>query len=153
VLVLEEISRIAAIIRRGAVRLILTPEEYVHYWKQVNEGTSSSRSTIHFGHYKVSAMSERFAVFFARKLSFIARTGWAPSRWGIGLTVLLKKIAGIALVNKLRAILLFEADSNMFNSFVFGRRAMETARQHNLISDGQDGAWPRRLFADLSRQL
>jgi hypothetical protein len=107
-------------------------------------------------------MSERFAVFFAWKLSFIARTGWGPSRWGFGLTVLLEKIAGIALVNKLRAILLFEADSNMFNSFVFGRRAMEMARQHNLIpqeqyaerqSDGQDGAWLKRLFADLSRQL
>jgi hypothetical protein len=51
--------------------------------------------------------------------------GCAPSRWGIGLTVLLEKIAGIALVNKLRAILLFEADSNMFNSYVFGQRAME----------------------------
>lgn len=38
---------------------------------------------------------------------------------GFGLTVLLEKIAGIALVNKLRAILLFEADSNMFISFIF----------------------------------
>ena len=161
VLVLDEISRIASIIRRGDVRLILTADEYVHYWKQVNEGTSSSRQ-IHFGHYKVSALSKRFAAFFARKLSFIARTGWAPSRWGFGLTVLLEKIAGIALVNKLRAILLFEADSNMFNSFVFGRRAMEMARQHNLIpqeqyaerqSDGQDGVWLKCLFADLSRQL
>jgi hypothetical protein len=65
-------------------------------------------------------------------------------------------------VNKLRAILLFEANSNMFNSYIFGRRAMEMAREYNLIpqeqyaecqSDSQDGAWLKRLFADISRQL
>jgi hypothetical protein len=68
---------------------------------------------------------------------------------GIGLTCLLEKIAEIALVNKLHAILLFEADSNMFNSYIFGQRAMELARKHNLIppeqyaerqSDSQDRA-------------
>jgi hypothetical protein len=75
--------------------------------------------------------------------------------------VLLEKIAGLALVNKLRAILLFEADSNMFNRFVFVDRAMAMARQHNLIPEEQyaereceasDGAWSKRLLADTSRQ-
>eukprot|EP00956_Cyclotella_meneghiniana_P031203 scaffold81123_cov70-Cyclotella_meneghiniana.AAC.1 len=60
-------------------------------------------------------MYEQYAQFFAAKLSLIAQSGTPPSRWGIGMTVLLEKIAGLALVNKLRAILLFEADSNMFN--------------------------------------
>ena len=70
-------------------------------------------------------------------LPSLHKSSRAPSRWGFGLTVLLEKIAGIALVNKLRAILLFEADSNMFNSFVFVRSAMEMARQHNLIPQEQ----------------
>jgi hypothetical protein len=83
------------------------------------------RQDQNFGHCKVSAKLEHFATFFAGKSTFIARTGCAPSRWGIGLTVLLEKIAGIALVNKLRAILLSEADSNMFNCYVFDQRAME----------------------------
>jgi hypothetical protein len=74
--------------------------------------------------------------FFARKLTFIARS--TPSWWVIGLTVLLEKIAGIALVNKLHPILLFEADSNMFNSYVFGQRAMEMAWLHNLIPQEQN---------------
>lgn len=161
ILVLEEIAKITARITRGKVRLILTPEEFSHYWKAVTEATSSSRSKIHFSHYKVAGLNERYARFFAQKLSFIARTGWAPSRWGFGLTVLLEKIAGLALVNKLRAILLFEADSNMFNSFIFADRALATAREYNLIpaeqyaerqSDGQDGAWSKRLFNDISRQ-
>jgi hypothetical protein len=160
VLVLEEIARIAGIVRKGSVRLVLSLAEYVKYWKAVNERTSSSRSKAHFGHYKVSAMSECFSKFFARKLTFIGHSGWAPSiRWGIGLTCLLEKIAGIALVNKLHAILLFEADSNMFNSYIYGQRAL--AQEHNLIppkqyaerqSDGQDGAWLKRLFADTTKK-
>eukprot|EP00956_Cyclotella_meneghiniana_P032414 scaffold89146_cov64-Cyclotella_meneghiniana.AAC.5 len=107
VLVLEEISRIAGQTRRNGVNLILTPEEYVAYWKAVKERTLSSS----------------------------ARSGWAPSRWGYGLTVLLEKIAGIALVNKLRAILLLEADSNMFNSYIFGRRAMEMASARYAVTE------------------
>jgi hypothetical protein len=161
ILVLEEIGNITAKITRGKVRLTLTPDEFVKYWKAVTESTASSWSKIHFSHYKVAAMKERYAIFFAPKLSLIARSGWAPSRWGYGLTVLLEKIAGLALVEKLRAILLFEADSNMFNSYIFADRAMEVAREHNLIpteqyaekqSEAQDGAWLKRLFGDVSRQ-
>ena len=99
--------------------------------------------------------------FFAKKISFVAQTGTAPSRWGVGLNVLLEKIAGVALVNKLRAILLMEADFNMHNKFVFANRMMEVAREHNLIpeeqfaekqSDCQDGVFMKKLVTDISRQ-
>ena len=53
------------------------------------------------------------------------------------MTVLLEKIAGLALVNKLRAILLFEADSNMFNRLIFGDRMMELAREYDMIPQEQ----------------
>jgi hypothetical protein len=82
VLVLEEIARIAGIVRKGSVCLVLSPAEYVKYWKAVNKRTSSLRYKTHFGHYKVSAMSEHSSKFFARKLTFIGCSGWAPSRWG-----------------------------------------------------------------------
>ena len=45
-----------------------------------------------------------------------------------GLTVMLEKIAGLALVSKLRAILLMEADFNMHNKLIFGKRMLERAR-------------------------
>jgi hypothetical protein len=114
IIVLEEISKIAKEVTLGSTRIDVQTEEFSTYWRGVNERTSSSTSKIHFEHYKVAALRKRYAAFFARKLSFIARSGWAPSRWGNGMNVLLEKIAGIALVNKLRAILLFEVDSNMF---------------------------------------
>eukprot|EP00956_Cyclotella_meneghiniana_P008015 scaffold10676_cov49-Cyclotella_meneghiniana.AAC.6 len=120
VLVLEEISRIAEVMKAGKVSLSVSPEEFTQYWKKMKERTSSSYSKAHFGHYKVAAMYKQYAQFFATKLSIISQSGTPPSRWGIGMTVLLEKIAGLALVNKLRAILLFEADSNMFNRLIFG---------------------------------
>jgi hypothetical protein len=37
---------------------------------------------------------------------------------------MLEKIAGVCLVEKLRAIQLYEADFNCYNQFIFGRNAM-----------------------------
>lgn len=154
-LLIKDIGRIGHIVSQGSVRLS-------EYWKAIKESTSSSASKIHFGHYKVAGMNERLSSFFAKKISFIAISGCAPDRWSVGLTVLLEKIAGVALVHKLRAILLMEGDFNMHNRLIFGNRMMECAREAGLIpeeqyaekeSDGQDGAWLKRLFADISRQL
>lgn len=66
ILVLEEISRIAGLIQHGAVDLTLSGEEYSDYWRAVNERTSSSRSKVHFGHYKVIAKSKPFSTFYAK---------------------------------------------------------------------------------------
>ena len=100
----------------------------------MKERTSSSYSNAHFGHYKAAATYKRYAEFFSTKLSIIAQSGTPPSRWGIGMTVLLEKIAGLALVNKLRAILLIEADSNMINCIlIFRDRMMEQAREYDMI--------------------
>jgi hypothetical protein len=54
-----------------------------------------------------------------------------------------------------------EADFQMLNRLIFTNRAMAQARHFGLIpdkqyaerqSDGQDGAWLKQLFADISRQ-
>ena len=37
---------------------------------------------------------------------------------------MLEKVAGVALVNKLRAILLMEADFNYMNKWIFGHEAI-----------------------------
>lgn len=161
-LLLDEIGRIGKMIGRDAVRLTCTKEEFQLYWKRVSENTSSSFSGIHFGHYVTAAKNDRLASFFAKKISYIAQSGRAPSRWGSGLNVLLEKVAGVALVNKLRAILLMEADMNMHNRLIFGDRMMEVARENNLVpdeqyaekeSDSQDGVFLKRLLSDISRQL
>jgi hypothetical protein len=74
---------------------------------------------------------------------------------------MLEKIAGIALVNKLRAILLMEADFNMHNRIIFGNRMIQRAREEGLIppeifstegTTAEDGCFGKGLVCDISRQ-
>ena len=75
---------------------------------------------------------------------------------------MLEKITGVALVNKLRAILLMEADFNFHNKLIFGKRMLEVARANDVIpgeqfseqqSTAEDGSWDKILQADISRQF
>ena len=75
---------------------------------------------------------------------------------------MLEKIVGIALVNKLRAILLMEADFNFHNKLIFGKRMLDHARANGIIPSEQysekqntaeDGTFDKILQADVSRQL
>jgi hypothetical protein len=75
--------------------------------------------------------------------------------------VILEKIAGVCLVEKLRAIQLYEADYNCYNQFIFGRRAMQTLTDSKNIpeelfsqkgSTVEDAKFNKTLMADLSRQ-
>ncbi len=91
-LLIEEIGKIGFQIARGVVRLAVTPEEFREFWRQIPEKTSSSASRAHFGHYKTSSKYDWLCSFFSHKLSYVSRTGSAPARWGIGLTVLLEKL-------------------------------------------------------------
>ena len=51
--------------------------------------------------------------------------------------VMLEKIAGVALMNKLRAILLIEGDYNYFNKWVFGREAINVLYEMGYIPEDQ----------------
>jgi hypothetical protein len=50
----------------------------------------------------------------------VTRCGVPPSRWKNGLQVLLEKVSGVTLVEKLHAILLMEGDFNNYNKWIFG---------------------------------
>ena len=74
---------------------------------------------------------------------------------------MLEKNAGLALVNKLRAILLMEADFNFHNKLLFGSRMLDTARANVLIpaeqysetqSTADDGSFDKVLQGDISHQ-
>jgi hypothetical protein len=67
----------------------------------------------------------------ALQLTVIARSGVPPDTWSVGLQVMLEKIAGVCLVEKLRAIQLYEADFNCFNYFIFGRSAMDSLTKND----------------------
>ena len=75
---------------------------------------------------------------------------------------MLEKIAGVCLVEKLRAIQLYEADFNCFNYFIYCRAAMESLTKNNYLPEqlfsqkgctAEDAKFDKPLMADLSRQL
>jgi hypothetical protein len=54
-LILEEIGRLGIKLVNGeGNKIIITPEEFKHFWRKVNEFTSSSMSGIHYGYYKAA---------------------------------------------------------------------------------------------------
>ena len=74
---------------------------------------------------------------------------------------MLEKIAGVALVTKLRAILLMEADFNYHNKLIFGKRMLDLARQHDLVPEeiysekgktSEDAILHQVLAYDIARQ-
>ena len=81
-------------------------------------------------------------------------------RWGHGLQVLLEKVPGVALVDKLRAILLMEGDFNFFNKWLFGQVAVGKLYEIGYIPEDQyskksstaeDSKLDNRLTMDLSQ--
>ncbi len=140
----------------------ITSDYYKSFWKRVTESTSSSISGVHFGIYKAAILSDLISSFLADKLTVIGSYGCPPSRWGSGLQVMLEKIAGVTLVNKLRAILLMEGDYNFFNKFVFGYKALNVLYENEYIppdqysqreSTAEDARLENCLTMDISRQL
>ena len=106
--------------------------------------------------------STTLSSYIARKLTIIGTHGCPPQRWAAGLQVMLEKIAGVALVSKLRAILLMEADYNFFNKWVFGQHALNRLYHDRYIPDDQysqrertaeDARLDSQFTMDISRQL
>ena len=123
-------ARIWKKMKSGEVDIVVTMEDFQYYWRKAKERTSFSFSRVHFGHYKAAAKSEYLSRIHALKLSLIAKTGCTPERWKRCLAVMLKKIAGVALVTKQRAILLLEADFNCHNKLIFGKRMLDLASEY-----------------------
>jgi len=68
-----------------------------------------------------------------------ALTGYSPNRWRHGLNVMLEKTPGNIEVERLRIILLFEADCNQNNKWL-GRAFMKEAELWDLLAVEQYGS-------------
>ena len=122
-------------IKDGEVDIVVMVDDFKHYWRRAKERTAWSYSKLHFRHYKLAAHLDYLSEVHALKLSLILKTGSAPERWARGLSVMLEKIAGVAVVTKLQGILLMEADFNFHNKLIFGKRMMDLARRHGMVPE------------------
>jgi len=161
-MILKEIGKLGMKIVNGDNNeIIITAEDFKQFWKKVNEFTSSSMSSVHCGRYKAAIQDPQSTNVLALQLTVIARSRIPPESWSVGLQVMLEKIAGICLLEKLRAIQLYNSDFNCYNQFIFGRQVMQTLTDSGYIpeelfsqkgSTAEDAKYFRTLIADLSRQ-
>ena len=81
-------------------------------------------------------------------------TGYSPIRWQAGINAFIEKKAGVFMVDKLRTILLFEADFHM-NNKKLGRDSQRHAEELNVLADEQFGSRKRMAPPDqsLNRRL
>ena len=115
----------------------------------------------HYGHYKAAAKRPFLSTLHSSFLNICSQCGISIKRWHKGLTVMLEKCAGNIKVEKLRAILLMEADFNFINKLMFGHRLMKQVMAkcrlpleiYGGISNrsAQEVAVNRRLTLDLFR--
>jgi hypothetical protein len=71
---------------------------------------------------------------------------------------MLEKTAGVLLVEKMRAILLMEADFNFMNNVIYGDRMLSNARRYGYMAEeifsergrtAKDGSLAKVLFYDI----
>ena len=147
--------------REEPVSVTIATDDYINYWKKVREATLSSYSGLHFGHWKAATQDQWLSELHALSIEIPYSTGYSLRRWQAGLSAMLEKKAGVIMVDKLRAILLMEADFNFANKLIFGSRMMEVAMEEDEIPpevfgsiknrEAIEAATCRRLIADLSR--
>ena len=71
--ILEEIGKLGMKRRNEeGQEIVITPEDFIRFWKRVGEFTSSSPSGIHYTHYKASTKCKLSGKMHAQQLTINA---------------------------------------------------------------------------------
>ena len=127
VIILNEISRIWRLIGDGEVSIIITKEDFQHYWRRVKNAQGHRSWDV-----TLVTTQPRLTQTFSQRHT--------PDTWHSSLRqVQLQRggpkayrscqrtIAGVAVITKVRTILLMEVEFNCHNRLLFGDRMMKLA--------------------------
>ena len=137
--------------------MLRSVEEYKSSWDHAKERTSSR--SIHFGHFKAATKHTTNLLVHYTLAEIPFRAGYSLKRWKKATDVMILKKEGLIEVNKLRTIVLMEADFNHNNKYL-GRSMMNHAILHDLLAKEQysipgkkciDHVINRKLLFDLIR--
>ena len=127
----------------------LTTNQWIDGWKKMKESTASGGH--HFGHYKIAAMVAwlpedhpdyfpELAAFYTIMPNMPLIHGFAPRCWQHCIDAVLEKIPGKPIIEKLRVIVLFQADFNFMLKVVWGRRLVWFAEKHKSLGHANHGS-------------
>ena len=111
-------------------RTHITTDDHIRAFRRAKERTSAGMSKLHFGMFKAHIKRRKLAEMDASMRSVAYTTGFVYKRWKRGLDVQLLKRVALWLAEKLRTILLLEADFNM-NNKALGADAMRMGERNN----------------------
>ena len=123
----------------------------------MKEKTSSRQ--LHFGHFKAATSNPLLLMVHYILAEIPFRTGYTLNRWKEATNLMILKQEGVYNIDKLRTIVLYEADFNQNNKH-FGRELMKHTVPKNRIAKEQysipgkkciDHALNRRLIFDVNR--
>jgi hypothetical protein len=159
----DEIARIREVIPKNSVDTLVKHPLWRKKWKKKREKTSLSESGLHFGHYIAGADSDLISYCHTLLAYAAVRRGYSPAWWERALSCMLEKVAGVSLVEKMRAILLMEADFYFMNKIIYGDRMLSNdARRYGYMAKeifsergrtAEDGSLAKVLFYDIVRQF
>jgi hypothetical protein len=135
---------------RSDIQLDFSTNSFEQGWLKCKEHTAAGPSGIHFGHFIAACKHEQLKNIECALANFPMQTGYSPIRWQQGVEVMLLKQFNNFHVNKLRAILLFEADFN-FNKKQIGRALMWKAEDEKWLAPEQYGS--RKHFSAIDHCL
>lgn len=122
----------------------ISGNEFSALHKAMAEGTSSSPSGRHIGHYKVAASAAPLAQLHASMMSLPYTAGFSPTRWREVIDVMLLKKPNDHRIHRLRIVALQESDYNQSNRLLIGRPLLHKLEDNNLLPDVQYGSRPSR---------
>ena len=147
--------------KRDKVTTVNSPttsiQEFRKGWKKTKEKTASGE--LHMGHFKAGSLHTKIGWVHHQMSSIPMSTGYSPKRWKTGTDVMLLKSPDVYLLEKLRTIVLYEADFNHENKRT-GRDGMRLALDQEKIAEeqfsrpgrsAQDNALSKRLAFDYFR--
>ncbi len=154
---IRECKQSPEIQQEGEFPLPRSPEDYRQYWRKMKEKTASRE--LHFGHFKAGMQHDLISTIHWLMAEIPMRTGYTLNRWKNATDVMILKKSGLYDVEKLRTIVLFEADFNANNKYM-GRSAIRHCVKKNRLAQEQysipgrksiDHALNKRLLFDIVR--
>jgi hypothetical protein len=145
-LIFEEIGKLGVKLVNGeGNEIVITPDEFKQLWRKVYEFTSLSMSKVHYRRYKVAIQEKMSAEVLALQLTVIARSGIPLKDWSIELQVMLEKIAGVCLVEKLQAIQMYKADFNCYNQSSLADMQCKSSQKADISPRSCSVKWAAQL--------
>ena len=109
------------------------------FWLTAKERTASGPSAINFSVLRADAQSDMLCLFDVLMTEIPMLSGYSPKRWRKAVDAVLVKKEGVFLANKLRTIVLFEADFNYMNKFL-GKTMIQSANEYGHLAREQYGS-------------